>query len=761
MTEAAPAPKDNMGQPEPRLDARLKVTGEVLYPSDVPLHNPAYAVLVTSPIAKGRIARLDLDAARRVPGVLDILTYENTTELKQVPYGGGGSGASTSMQKLGPEIHFAGQIVAMIVAESFEAAEEARFKTNIAYESEAAAPTFGAPGLTSSDAAKVSNPPKKMPQHGDVDAALQSADVTLEAEYGTPTQHHNPIELFTTSCEWKDGRLTIYEPSQFVYGLRNALAKAFDMSPDQVHVVSLYVGGAFGSKSQLTPRSALVALAAKRLNRPVKLVASRSQGFTVSTYRAETRHRIRLGATKDGKLVAYSHQGFELSSRPDNYSVSGVADSAHLYAFGTVKTGVEIVHADRNTPGFMRSPPVVPYIYALESAMDEMAVKLNMDPVEFRRINDTRVDPVSGKPYSSRSLMACYDQAADAFDWKARNPEVGSMRTGDWLVGLGCATAVYPTHMGPSTARIRLFPSGDVEVQTAAHDIGTGAYTVIGQTAAEQLGVPMTKIKVQLGDSDLPPAIVAGGSSTTASVCSAVYKGCSTIKEKLIRAAVRANDGPLAGRSPDEITLQAGMLRTRDGAEEKLAETFDRLGVGALEEYAEFIPPGLKPEDVQKLYSGQAKLVGGGEGEKLMYAMGAEFVEVHIHARTREIRVPRIVGAFAAGRLMNTRTARSQLMGGMIWGISSALHEATEIDPKRARYVNDNLADYMVPVNADIDALEVILVPEEDSFVNPVGAKGLGELANVGTAAAVVNAVYHATGQRLRQLPIRLEKLLV
>lgn len=761
MTEAAPAPKDNMGQPEPRLDARLKVTGEALYPSDVPLHNPAYAVLVTSPIAKGRIARLDLDAARRVPGVLDILTYENTTELKQVPYGGGGSGASTSMQKLGPEIHFAGQIVAMIVAESFEAAEEARFKTNIAYESEAAAPTFGAPGLTSSDAAKVSNPPKKMPQHGDVDAALQSADVTLEAEYGTPTQHHNPIELFTTSCEWKDGRLTIYEPSQFVYGLRNALAKAFDMSPDQVHVVSLYVGGAFGSKSQLTPRSALVALAAKRLNRPVKLVASRSQGFTVSTYRAETRHRIRLGATKDGKLVAYSHQGFELSSRPDNYSVSGVADSAHLYAFGTVKTGVEIVHADRNTPGFMRSPPVVPYIYALESAMDEMAVKLNMDPVEFRRINDTRVDPVSGKPYSSRSLMACYDQAADAFDWKARNPEVGSMRTGDWLVGLGCATAVYPTHMGPSTARIRLFPSGDVEVQTAAHDIGTGAYTVIGQTAAEQLGVPMTKIKVQLGDSDLPPAIVAGGSSTTASVCSAVYKGCSAIKEKLIRAAARANDGPLAGRSPDEITLQAGMLRTRDGAEEKLAETFDRLGVGALEEYAEFIPPGLKPEDVQKLYSGQAKLVGGGEGEKLMYAMGAEFVEVHIHARTREIRVPRIVGAFAAGRLMNTRTARSQLMGGMIWGISSALHEATEIDPKRARYVNDNLADYMVPVNADIDALEVILVPEEDSFVNPVGAKGLGELANVGTAAAVANAVHHATGQRLRQLPIRLEKLLV
>ncbi len=760
MTVAAPAPKANMGQPEPRVDARLKVTGEARYPSDFPVSNPAFAALVMSPIAKGRIIKLDLDAARKVPGVLEIFTYENTGDLQQVPYGGGGSGASSSMQKLGPDIHFAGQIVAMVVAETFEAAEEARFKVDIDYDTQTPSPTFGATGLTMTDAA--SGPlPKKMPHKGDVDAALQRADVLIDAEYGTSTQHHNPIELFTTTCEWKDGRLTIHEPSQFVYGLRAAAAKALALSPDQVHVVSHYVGGAFGSKSQMSPRTALVALAAKRLNRPVKLVASRSQGFTVSTYRAETRHRIRLGAGRDGKLVGYSHDGLEISSRPDNYSVSGVNESAHLYAFGTVKTGVQIVHADRSTPGFMRSPPMVPYIFALESAMDEMAVKLNMDPIEFRRINDTTTDPVSGRPYSSRSLMDCYDQAAAAFNWKARNPDVGSMRQGDWLVGLGCATAVYPTHMGPATARIRLFPNGEVEVQTASHELGTGAYTVIGQTAAEHLGVPLSKVHVQLGDTNLPPAIVAGGSSTTASVCSAVFRGCSAIRSKLIQAATTSNDGPLGGRSHDEITLQDAALRTSDGSEEKLGDVFNRMGVGAIEEYAEFVPPGLKPEDVQKLYAGQAKLVGGGEAEKLMYAQGAEFVEVHIHAKTREVRVPRIVGAFAAGRLMNTRTARSQLMGGMIWGISSALHEATEIDQRRARYVNDNLADYLVPVNADVDEVEVILVPEEDHFVNPVGAKGLGELANVGTAAAIANAVYHATGTRLRELPIRLEKLLV
>lgn len=343
-----------------------------------------------------------------------------------------------------------------------------------------------------------------------------------------------------------------------------------------------------------------------------------------------------------------------------------------MYAFGTVGTDVTIVHADRNTPGFMRSPPMVPYIYALEAAMDEMALKLGMDPVEFRRINDTDVDPVTGRPFSSRSLMKCYDQAAEAFGWKARNPQPQSMRKGDWLVGYGCATAAYPTHIGVSTARVRFLAGGDVIVQTASHELGTGAYTIIGQSAAECLGVPLSKVRVYLGDSNLPPAIVAGGSSTTASVCSAVLKACEAIRDKLIRAAIDTKGGPLSGRPPAEFTFVNGKIRSADGNEENIHDVFDRLGIGAIEEYAEFVPKGLKPEAIAKLYAGQAQLTGGSKGEKLMYAMGAEFVEVHVHAMTREFRIPRIVGAFAAGRIMNTRTARSQLMGGMIWDIRLA-----------------------------------------------------------------------------------------
>jgi xanthine dehydrogenase YagR molybdenum-binding subunit len=341
--------------------------------------------------------------------------------------------------------------------------------------------------------------------------------------------------------------------------------------------------------------------------------------------------------------------------------------------------------------------------------------------------------------------MQCYDEAAKAFGWSGRDAKPGAMRDGDWLVGWGCASAVYPTHVGAAAARVRLMADGQTRVQIAAHEIGNGAYTVIGQMAAERLGVPLSSVTVELGDTSLPPAPVAGGSNTTASACSAVMKACDAIRRKLYGSSSETVGGGATSEGAGGNSLEAA---------------FKLRKLGAIEEYAEFLPPGAKPDAIKNLYAGKPYLGGGSHGEKLMYALGAEFVEVRVHSQTREIRVPRIVGAFAAGRLMNTRTARSQYMGAMIWGIGSALHEATEIDPRVARYVNDNLADYLVPVNADIEQLEVILVPEEDSFVNPAGVKGIGELGNVGTAAAVANAVYHATGIRVRQLPIRLEKLL-
>src|SRR6202167_1241085 len=506
---ATPDPKENMGAPAPRYDARLKVTGEARYPADIPVANPAYAVLVTSTIAKGTINSLNLDDARAVTGVLDILTKDNTGTLHTVKFG---EASSTSIEQLGPEIFHSGQIIAIVVADTFEAANEAAALVKVAYDKQTPSATFGSPGLTEGDATKESQQHKQLPQAGDAAAAIAGADVTIDAEYGTPTQHHNPVELFTTPCAWTGDLLTIYEPSQFVYGLKNGVAQRLGIEPENVRVTSPFVGGAFGSKGMMTPRTAMIALAAKRLNRPVKLVATRAQGFTVATYRAETRHHVRLGARRDGKLVGYSHEGWELSSRPDPYVVAGVEDSAQLYAFGAVATKVNVVHADRNTPGFMRSPPVVPYIFALESAMDEMALKLGMDPIEFRRVNDTMTSPIGNKPYSSRSLMQCYDQAAEAFGWKQRNPQIGSMRDGEWLVGWGCATALYPTHTGPAAARVRLMPNGDVRVQIAAHEIGNGVYTVLGQMAAERLGVGVAAVAVEVGDSRLPPGPIAGGS---------------------------------------------------------------------------------------------------------------------------------------------------------------------------------------------------------------------------------------------------------
>jgi xanthine dehydrogenase YagR molybdenum-binding subunit len=755
---AASAPRENQGQPAPRIDGRLKVTGEARYAADLPLGNLAHAVLVTSDIARGMVTEMKLEAARAVPGVLDILSYGDTDELLKPEFG---TSSSTSLAPLQQRrIIHDGQIIALVVADTFQAASEAAAKIEVSYADEMPSASLASAGTETKPGAGASPMYEEDPANGDVDAAFAAAPVRLEAEYHTASETHNPIELFSTTCVWENDKLTIHEPTQNVFGVRGEVARELQIDPASVRVLSPYVGGGFGSKGPTTPRTAIVALAAKRLNRPVRCVVTRGQGFTTMTYRAETRHQIRMAANADGKIAAFSHEGWELTSRIDDYLVGGVDTTTRMYGYGAVRGKVSIVKTDRQTPGYMRSPPETPYMFPLESAMDEMAEKLGLDPVEFRRINDTMVDPVSGKPYSSRSLMKCYDEAAAAFGWMPRDWKAAPRRDGDWLVGLGCATAVYPTHIGAAAARVHFSPDGKVRVECASHEIGTGVRTVTAQQAAERLGVPVENVSVEMGDTTLPPAPVAGGSNSTATVCSTVLKACDAIREQLFRAAITSNDGPLAGKPFDALELKDGAVVAQDGASQMLPDVFKALGLARIEHYAEFIPEGAPEDAVEKLYKGQSTLIGGSKGKKLMYAFGAEFVEVRVNVRTREIRVPRMVGAFAAGRIMNTRTARSQLMGGMIWGMSSALMEETQVDERTARYVNPDFQDYLIPVNADVREVEVILVPETDTEVNPAGVKGIGELGNVGTNAAVANAIYHATGKRVRSIPIRLEHLI-
>lgn len=731
-TAPVPAAGKNMGRPDARIEARAKVTGGTIYASDSPVANPVYAYLLTSAIASGRIRSIDVAAARSMPGVVDIITYQNAPKRAEVGFFGEGGYSTTSHDPLGSaEIVHAGQIIGVVLAETYEIARDAAHRVEVDYSVTEPTTGFGSKGTDTVDAAKVAKDWKDN-NAGNFAKAYAAAPITFEADYSTPTQHHNPIELFTTTAIWHGDELTIYEPSQFVWSLKNGVAKQLGIDPAKVTVINPFVGGAFGSKGIMTPRTSIIAAAARAIRRPVKLVATRDQGFTVSTYRAETRHKMKLGADKAGKLTALSHDGWELTSRTDDYKVGDTEATTQMYGAANVASKVRLVRADRSTPGFMRSPPEVPYMFALECAIDEMAEKCGIDPVEFRRINDTKVSSVSGEKFTSRHLHECFVAAAAAFGWDKRDPKLASMRDGDWLVGYGCATTCYPAHTMPATARVRLSPDGHARVQIAAHDVGTGATTIMGQIVAAAFEIPLDNVTVEMGDTRLPPGPVAGGSMTTASAGSAVKAACDKVIARF------GNRIPVGG---------------------SLKAAFDKLNTGAIEEYAEWAPPKSKG-GAAKLYEGH--MSGGGEGEEkpiFAYAFGAEFVEVHIHRRTKEIRVPRVTGAFAAGRIMNPRTARSQLMGGLIWGISSALHEATEIDRKRARYVNDNIAEYLIPVNADIRSVEVILVPEVDEQV-PMGAKGLGELGNVGTNAAVANAVYHAIGIRIRDLPITIDKLI-
>jgi xanthine dehydrogenase YagR molybdenum-binding subunit len=745
--------RDGLGGAVERIDGVAKVTGAARYASDEPVTNPAFGYMLVSQIARGSIRAIDVTEATAVPGVIDIVTHENVGSGFKPAKGPDGGPTTTTLES--DRIWHDGQFIGLVVAESIEAAREAANKVKISYAAETPAATFDASGAeTEPHKPQRGEDPKK----GDAAAAFASAAAKISEHYSTPTQHHNPIELFSVTCAWEADRLTIYEPSQFMWGTKASAAMQLDISPDNVRAVSRYVGGAFGSKGP-NPRTHWIARIARKIGRPVKVVPTRDQGFTIATYRAETRQHVQLGAASDGRLVSFFHEGWEVTSRPSPYNVSGVESTARMYACPNIHTAVNVVHADRNTPGYMRAPPETPYMFALESAMDELAHALHMDPIELRRVNDTALDPVSGHPFSSRSLMRCYDEAAAKFEWTRRNPIPGKVSEGDWLVGLGCATACYPSNLGPAAVRVSLNADGQVTVGLAGHEIGTGAYTTVAVIAAQSLGLPVEAITVSLGDSDLPPIMIAGGSNNAASASLVVAKACEQIRGQLARAAAGARTSVFHGKDAAQLRLQGGKL-TGFGHEEALREAVVRVGY-RVEVYAENVPPGLPSDAVSSMTRGKpAMLSGSSRADVTAYAFGAHFVEVRVHRLTREIRVPRTVSAFAAGTIINSKTAYSQFMGGAIWGLSSALFEATDIDPQSARYINKNLADYLIPVNADTPSVEILMIPERDERVNALGIKGIGEIGIVGMNAAVANAVFNATGIRVRDLPIRAEKLL-
>ncbi|MBB5765539.1 xanthine dehydrogenase YagR molybdenum-binding subunit [Methylorubrum rhodesianum] len=755
------APERVLGRPQVRIEGRAKVTGAALYASDRRVRSTAHAALVTSTIARGRIRSFDLAAAEAVPDLLGIFTHRDFAgAIAPVPHLMAGGYANSSHLPLGSDrVAYAGQIVALVVGRTPEAAARAAALVGVDYAPEPAAATFDDPGAETVRLADLKAHHEDIAT-GDPVAAWREAAARVQVRYTTPVQHHNPIELFTTCCAWEGDRLTVHEPSRYIGAVRHGLAAQLGLDPAQVQVVSGPIGGHFGSKFALAQYTAPVALAAKRLGCPVSLVPTRRQCFTIANHRPETRHDIRLSADRDGRFTGLVHAAEVVTSRFDPFAMEGTDVTASLYACPAIRTEERAVRVDRNTPGPMRAPPEVPYLFALESAVDEMAWQLGLDPIELRRRNDTARDPVSGKPFSSRPLMACFDAGAAAFGWARRSsrPEsrqVGTIRAGSWRVGLGCAASVRPVKIAAATMRLRLAADGTAEVACAHHEIGNGITTLLAMGAAEGLGVPLERVRVELGDTALPAAGLSGGSSTSTSLMSALALGCEQLRERLAREAT-APDRPLAGRDPAGLRLAGGRLTAPGGGALPLAEAVALIDADGVEALAEFVPPGSAPDALDVLRRGHIGLTTGGDA--LKWAFGAQFAEVHVHAETGEIRVARLTGAFAAGRILNPLTARSQLLGGMIWGLGSALLEETVLDG--AAYRNPDLAEYLVPTAMDTGAVEALLVPDPDETVNPLGVKGLGELGIIGVNAAIANAVYHATGRRIRTLPIRIEDML-
>ena len=727
-----------IGKDMSRVDGVAKVMGKAKYAAEFKIPNLAHSFLVTSTIAKGTIKSIDIAEASTAPGVIRVYTHEN---YPKVPQDAAASGnRDTAFRALeSNQIVYNMQPIALVVAETFEQARHAARLIKATYTEEKPL-TSVKEGL---DKAVLPNPERAPTPRGNPTEALKSAAAKIEAEYTIPIEHHNPMEPHGAIAFWEGDKLTIFDKTQSVYSIRDYLGASLKLPAENIQVISPFVGGAFGSGFFTNYYLLLAATVARDIKRPLKLFYTRTQMFTGHGYRSDTWQKVALGAEKNGKLTSIIHESVNNTSMFQNWTENTTGLPRSLYACPNVYTSQKIVKTNLPTPTAMRAPGAVSGMFAIECAMDELAYELKMDPLELRLINYTDVHPDNGRPYSSKALRECYLMGAEKFGWKDRKFEPRSARDGRLLVGWGMATGLWSANQAPISVKITLKSDGTATVQSGTSDIGPGTTTVMTMIAAEFLGLPPEKIKSELGDTKLPRAPVQGGSMTTASIGTAIYESANNLKGKLLELANKDAASILKTAKVEELEFNEGLLQIKADTSKKV-NIFELMRSNNLSELVD-LHQSRPSAERQKYATG---------------AHGAQFVEVKIDPSTGVIKVTRVIEVTACGKIMNPKTSHSQENGGIVWGIGMALTEATEIDHRYGRMMNPNLQHYHVPVNADTLELETIFVEEDDKIVNPLGIKGMGELSMVGIPAAIANAVFHATGKRIRDLPITPDKLL-
>ena len=740
--------KNEKNPPINRVDGRMKVTGGAKYFAEFDLPNMAYCVIVGSDIAKGSIAQIDVKRAQSAPGVIGVFTHQNMPPIPgwDAPAQSNGNGPAPGPPSGGEkyrilhtnQILFDGQPIAMVVADSFERATYAASLVKATYNKQSPKTDLHK-HLASGATPK--GPRSNDYLRGKADG-YQSAPVTLEANYTVPVEVHNPMEMHGILAHWTGNNLMIYAKTQGVNATQQAMAQAFKIDPKAVHVHTEFMGGGFGMGLRTWPQETAVVAIARKVGRPVKLVVTRSQMFQLVGHRPYTVQTINMGADNTGKLVGIAHAATAETASYEDFTEGTVNMTKFMYDCPNVSTRYKIVPLDRSVPIWMRGPGEATGAFALESAMDEMAHKLGLDPIEFRLRNYTETDPEHNRPYSSKNLKEAYQKGADAIGWPKRKNEPGSLREDNWLIGYGMSTGTFNASRGQATVRALLKADGTLTLQCAVTDIGPGTGTAMAMIAHNVLGVPVEKIKVDYGDTSLPSAPMQGGSTITSTVGSAVFDVCTTVKNTLAELATKAG-APLAGHQPAELVLADGVLSVESAPGKKLAVA------------------DLMRTNNQTVIDKTEQSKGGNEQEKYsMYSFSVHFVQVRVNPLTGVVRVSKAVSVADSGRIISPKTAASQMIGGVAGGIGMALTEEAAIDHRYGRYVNNNLADYHVSVHADVPHVETITIDKPDPFINPMGAKGMGEIALIGFAAAVANAVFNATGQRIRDLPITPDKLL-